>query len=298
MTSPADRWRLRVLALAVLAVCLLHAACGRKREPSAVASRERLVTIGGPVTETVFALGAGQSVVGVDTSSVFPSSASKLPQVGYQRALLAEGILSLSPSLVLAVAEAGPEVALQQLASAKVRVERVPPALSAPAARARIERIAGLLGRDPKPLLETFDAELERARAYVAVHRARPKVLSLYARGGNTLLVFGAKTAAAAMVELAGGENAVTAFEGAKPMTSEAVVAAAPDVILLPTRGMESVGGIDGVLALPGVAQTPAGAARHVITLDDLELLGFGPRTGKAALALARELHESKGNKP
>jgi iron complex transport system substrate-binding protein len=140
-------------------------------------------------------------------------------------------------------------------------------------------------------VLAAFDADVAAARAAAARVKTRPKVLSLYARGTNALYVFGKNTPAEAMVRLAGGENAVAGFEGSKVVTPEALSAAAPDVILIPSRGLESLGGREGLMRAPGVAETPAAKAQRIVAFDDVLLLGFGPRTGKAALELFRALH-------
>ena len=116
-------------------------------------------------------------------------------------------------------------------------------------------------------------------------------MLFLYARGAATLNVSGHGTAADAMISLAGAQNAVTGYEGYKPLTAEAAVAAAPDYILMMSRGVDSVGGKDAVLSQPGLALTPAGQKKRVVAIDDLLLLGFGPRTGAALPELARALH-------
>lgn len=284
------RWG-TVLAIA-LGVSVI--ACGKSPAgaPDAQAtSTARIVTVGGAITETVFALGAGDDVVGVDTSSVFPESLSALPHVGYQRSLAAEGVLSLRPTLLLASSDAGPPEVLAQLRNAGVRVETITGEPSVAGARTRIGVIAQLLGRDAAPLLATFDRDLAEAEALVAKAKSRPRVLSVYARGANALHVLGRGSAGDALVTLAGGESAVTAFEGSKPMTAEAVVESRPDWILVPSRGLASIGGEDGLFRTPGVAETPAGKAKHVIAMDDLLLLGFGPRTGRAVVELTRRIH-------
>jgi iron complex transport system substrate-binding protein len=129
--------------------------------------------------------------------------------------------------------------------------------------------------------------ELARVTAAIPGGR-RPRVLFLYARGPRLLLVFGRESAGDEMLRLAGAENAVRGITGAKPLTPEAVVGAEPDVILVPARGLASIGGVDGVLALPGLAQTPAGRARRVVPIDDALILGFGPRLPEAVETLAR----------
>jgi iron complex transport system substrate-binding protein len=118
-------------------------------------------------------------------------------------------------------------------------------------------------------------------------------VLFVYTSSSGALQVAGEGTAASAMIALAGARNATSGFTGYRPMTAEAVIAAAPDVILFTDRGLASAGGVDAVLAKPGVALTPAGRARRVVSLDDLLLLGFGPRTGAAAEALARRVESA-----
>lgn len=262
-------------------------AAGDASAPAAL----RVVTVGSAVTEAAFAVGAGAVVVGVDTSSLFPEEATRRPRVGYQRALAAEGLLSLAPTLVLATDEAGPESVLEQLRARGVRVERVGSAPTLDGARARLARVAELLGRPADAALARFDDDARAAKALVARTTQRPRVLALYARGAGTLQVFGRETAADGMLALAGADNAVTAFTGAKPLTAEALVAAAPDVVLVPARGLESLGGEAGLLAVPGVAGTPAGRAKRIVAVDDLLLLGFGPRTGEAVALLARALH-------
>ncbi|WP_394843038.1 ABC transporter substrate-binding protein [Pendulispora brunnea] len=281
----------------ILALALFAAACGRtsSAKPTQAA---RIVSVGGPVTETVFLLGAGEQVVGTDTSSVHPDKANQLPRVGYQRTLGAEGVLSLTPTLVIAAEEAGPPAALEQIRGAGVRLEIIPSEPSVAAARARIEKVGQLLGRDTKQALGDFDADIGRAGALVAKATSHPKVLALYARGQNLLHVFGAHSAADSMVRLAGGINAVSGFDGSKPMAPEAMVEAAPDIILVPARGLESLGGAEGLAKVSGIAQTPAAKEKHFVAMDDLLLLGFGPRTGQAIRELARKIHPELASEP
>ena len=152
----------------------------------------------------------------------------------------------------------------------------------------KVHEVAEALGLKEKG--DAIAEKIGRDFAAVAKPAKAPRVLFLYARGGGTMNVAGRNTAADAMIGLAGGVNAVTGYEGYKPLTAEAAALAAPDVILVPSRGMDSVGGLEGVLSQPGLAQTPAGKARRVIGMDDLQLLGFGPRAGEAAADLAKRL--------
>jgi len=258
----------------------------------------RLVTIGGTVTEIVYALGAGEAVKGVDSSSLFPAEARRLPQVGYQRRLSAEGVLALEPTLVLMTEESGPPPAVAQLRASGAPVVVVPVKHSVESARASIRLVGEALDRRERAseLIATLDRDLEEARALQpAAEAPRPKVLFIYARGQGTLNVAGLDTSGAAMIALAGGQNAITGFEGYKGLTAEAVVEAAPDFILMSDMGAQSIGGADGVFSLPGMALTPAAKGRRLITLEDLLLLGFGPRTGEAVKQLSTALHVGGG---
>ncbi len=273
-------------------ICLILAGCAKQTSLTSSAENVRIVTVGSSVTETVFALGAENRIVGVDTSSLFPESATKLPQVGYQRALSAEGVLSLRPTLVLAMAEAGPPTAVEQIESAGVKIVKVDGENSAEGARAKIRNIANALDVVSKgeELIKKLDADLSRAKQCVESLTTKPKVLFIYARGAGVANVSGRGTAADEMIKLAGGANAVTEFENFKPLTPESLVAAQPDFILLPTRGLDSLGGIEGLLKAPGIADTPAGRNRKIITVDDLVLLGFGPRTGEGVKELCEKM--------
>lgn len=257
----------------------------------------RVVSVGGSLTEIVYALEATDGLVGTDTSSGYPEAATRLPQVGYQRRLSAEGVLSLNPTLVLATADAGPPAAIAQVRSAGVPVVVVPNARTADGVKEKIRTVARALGREEKgeELARNLDADLALAREYVAGAKKKPKVLFIYARGQGTMMVSGSGTSAHTMIQLAGAVNAVSGYENYKPLTAEAVVAASPDLILMLTSGLESLGGVDGLLKTPGLALTPAGQNRRIVAMDGLYLLGFGPRTGKAVLELARKFHSETG---
>jgi len=139
-------------------------------------------------------------------------------------------------------------------------------------------------------LIKKLEADLEKSKQCTQNLKAKPRVLFIYSRGSGAPQVGGTKNASDEMIKLAGGENAVKDFEGFKPLTPEALVAIQPDVILLPTRGLQSLGGIEAVLKLPGIADTPAGKNRRIIDIDDLLLLSFSPRVGEGILQLCEKL--------
>jgi iron complex transport system substrate-binding protein len=281
------RW-LRLLSFVLVASCLLLETASCSRESGTSSAKRRIVSVGGTVTETVFALGAGDEVVAIDTSSVYPEATTKLPKVGYQRTLSTEGILAFSPDLVIVTEDAGPPSVLEQLRSAGVHIERVPSPKSIDSAAEAILAVGKALD-----LPATELAEKVRREARAASERALGdglRFVMMFARGAGAMMIAGGDTAASAMVELAGGRNAVGDISGYKPLSAEILIAAAPEVIVVPARGLATMGGVDGVLSVPGVADTPAGRARRIVPYDDLLLLGFGPRLPLAIDELARLL--------
>ncbi len=226
--------------------------------------------------------------------------AEALPTVGYKRALSAEGILALAPTAVLATDAAGPSEVIEQLASTGVRVELVPDEPTVAGLRQQIATLADLLGRSEAgtALIARIDADLARV---TPLAEAPPRVLFLLHFGSGGGRAAGRDTAADTVIRLAGGENVLhEAFSGYKPLSAEATLAAAPDVILMTEGKLEGLGGVDAVLARAGLAATPAGQAGRIVTMDAALLLGFGPRLGTAVTELAgrmRTLHPGESRR-
>jgi iron complex transport system substrate-binding protein len=256
----------------------------------------RIVSTSGAITETVYALGAGEFLVGVDLSSVYPDAATKLPMIGYARILSSEGILSTKPSLILANSDAGPEGVMEQLRASGVKMILLSNAHDPKAAAERVRVIGREIGKteEAEKLVTEMEAQLRDAAAFVASQPSRPKVMFIYTRGGGIMNVAGRGTGAEAMIELAGGVNAVQGCDGYKPLTAEGALLAAPDFILVSSRGLESSGGVEELLTQPGLLQTPAGSGKRVVAMDDLFLLGFGPRLGLAVKELSEKLHPAQ----
>ncbi|GAP38056.1 heme/hemin ABC transporter substrate-binding protein [Piscinibacter sakaiensis] len=274
----------------LLAALALPAASLRAQPP-----RQRIVTVGGALTEIVYALGAEAALVGVDTTSLYPAAAQRLPSVGYARALSAEGVLSLAPTLLLHSQEAGPPAVLSQLAAARLPMERLDLDHRIEGLLAAARRVGRLTGHaDAGERLATrLEAEFGQALSRVAARRggaAPPRVLFVLSHSLAQVRIAGRDTAADAMIGLAGGRNALGDATGYKPLSPEAAIAAAPEVILCTEQGLQAAGGIDGLLQAPGLAATPAGRARRVVAMDALLLLGFGPRLPQAVATLADRL--------
>lgn len=281
-------WLCRLLFAANLVLALSAAAA---------AAPPRIVSVGGALTEIVYALEGQANLVGVDTTSLWPETAQTLPQVGYMRNLSAEGILSLSPSLLIASAHAGPPAVLEQIRSAGVEVNILPEAYSETGVADKISAVAALLNKPEAGarLAAETRADFQRLADWRAQFTRQPKTLFFLAVSQGAPLVSGRDTPADAMIRLAGGSNAANGFSGNKAIGGEAIIAAAPEVILLTDISVKALGGLDQCYRLPGIAQTPAGRNRRLIEVDTLSLLGFGPRSGKTALELAKQLRQRPG---
>lgn len=282
--------RRRQLAFGALGTAGLVALDVLARSARAQTQAVRLVSVGGALTEIVYALGAESLLVGTDTTSLYPVAAQQTPKVGYARALSAEGVLSLRPTVLLASAEAGPPTVIAQLAAAGVRLVRAQSAHTFDALTANVRQLGEALQRqrEAEALTAELHAQWQRVRAGIKVAARPPRVLFVLSHVATNVQVSGESTAAAAMIGFAGAANALGGFKGYRPLTAEAAVAAAPDLILTTAQGAEAVGGIDRLLAQPGLALTPAGRARRVLALDALYLLGGGPRMPQAVAEVAR----------
>jgi len=253
----------------------------------------RIVSIGGAITEILYALGFEDRLAGVDSTSLYPSAALRdKPNVGYMRQLSPEGVLGLNPSLVLAMQGSGPKEAIEVLEAAKVPLVMVPETYSE---QGLLDKIA-LVGRamDATPRAECLSrvvaddlAQLRELRGKVAKPVRVMFVMSLL---NGRAMAAGKNTAANEIIQLAGATNAVDGYEGYKPINDEAIIAAKPDVVLSIGRGKDSVEA-EAVFALPAFALTPAAASRAFISMEGLYLLGFGPRTAAAARELSVKLY-------
>ena len=269
-------------------------------ESVVINSAERIIGLNGSSTEILFALGLDGNIVGCDASSTYPKDVKKkLPSVGYQYRLNAEGILSLKPTLVIGREDVKPPQVVEQLRAAGVTVLLLKEPRTFNEAKQRLRTIGKAVGRQEKAeaLISNLEKQIVALESKLGAREDQPKkkALFLYLRGPQTAFVLGENSAPGAMIEIVGAENAAGNIKGTKPMTSEAVIAAQPDVYILFESGLKSIGGVEGLLKVPGLAQTPAGRNKRVVSIDGLYLSGFGPRCGRAALDLFRGIYEADG---
>ena len=243
------------------------------------AAPARVVGLGGPVTEIVYALGAGDRLVGADASSIYPPEALQLPKVGYYRSFSIEGVASLKPDLVLASDQSGPPQALDQLRKLGSMVVQLPSEPTLAALDQRIMGVARALEIEARgaALVRALHAELQA----VAPGARKPRVLVISSHTGK-LQGAGDDTAAAAMLKLLGATNVLASQQGYKPLSAEAALALRPEVIVTGSMSVAASGSLDAFLAQPGLAATPAAKSRRVVVLEDQLLLGLGPRLPQA----------------
>lgn len=252
----------------------------------------RVVIAGGALTEIAVALGIGEHLVGVDTTSLYPwNVVEPLPKIGYLRTLGAEGVLSLNPTLLLVSDQAGPPGILDQLRGTKLPVVVVPENFSSENVVDKIKAVAAALTVNGTDLADGVAADFATVKSALAKVVDCPKVLFILSAAGGRLMAAGSHTAAASMIELAGGRNAIDGYEGYKPLSGESAIAANPDFILVSTQTLESAGGKETLKALPMLAVLDAVKTDRLFVMEALYLLGFGPRTPYAVLDLARFIH-------
>jgi iron complex transport system substrate-binding protein len=245
----------------------------------------RIVSLANGIGETLVALGASDRVIGRDETSDIPELAD-VPVVTKAHSVSAERVLALKPDLVLVDSATSPPEALDQIRTAGIRVVEVPDAWTVDDINQRLQIVAESIGATGVTQL-SFDTD-------TASDGNEPRVAFLYLRGPSAIYLLGGRESGAdALITAAGGIDvgAAADYPAFTPLTAEALVAANPDILLVMSKGLASVGGIDGLLDLPGVKQTTAAANRSVIAVDDGVLLSFGPRTP----ALIRELRRAIG---
>ena len=278
--------------LALLASCNKESKTDNTTETKteATVSTEKIVSLNGAITEILADLGEENNLVGVDVTSTFPASVKeKAKDLGHVRSLSIEALLALKPTKVYATDKDLTPEQIAQLKNAGITVEIIKQDYSVDGTKALVKTIATSLNKTDYDAINTkIDTDLKALKLLAT----KPKVLFIYARGAGNLMVAGKNTPVEKIITIAGGENVITEFEDYKPLTPEAVVKGNPDYILMFDSGLQSIGGVDGVLKLEGVSTTNAGKNKKIIAMDGGLLSGFGPRVGQAAVELNQLLQK------
>ncbi|MBD8143659.1 heme/hemin ABC transporter substrate-binding protein [Pantoea agglomerans] len=251
---------------------------------------ERVVSIGGDVTQIIYALDAQSQLVARDSTSLRPAQAARLPDVGYMRQLNAEGILALKPTLVIASAQAQPSLVLQQIARAGVRVVTVSGDSSLQAIPQKIITVGQALQRESEA--QALAQQMTQQISQLPQQPLPVKVLYIMANSGMKSMAAGNQTAADGAIRSAGLENAMGTVPHYQALSQEGVIAAAPDLVVIGEDGLKTLGGEAQLWQLPGLALTPAGQHHRLLVIDTMALLGFGLDTPRAIVKL-RQAAES-----
>ncbi|MEM7612239.1 MAG: ABC transporter substrate-binding protein [Pseudomonadota bacterium] len=284
----------RIIAGFVSLLFVTHAAVAVDCPESNV-DVERLVIAGGSITEIVFELGAESLLVAVDSTSNYPMAAAHLPQIGYVRALSAEGVLSRSPSLVIGEDDTGPPEVLAQLKAAGVEVAIVAEQYDAAGVINKVRCVAQLIGREStaeKYIADTLMPAAESLNRNASKGR-KPRGMVLLGIRDGTIIAAGKGTSGEGLLALMTATNALDNVAGWKPISVESMLLSDPDFLVIPQRGLDAAGGIDGLLAHPTLRLTKAAQARQVYAMDGMAMLGFGPRTLESAARLSAAIRTS-----
>lgn len=263
-----------------------------------IVDTSRIVSLTGDITEVIFELGLGDRVVAVDITTTYPPEANDIKRaggnVGFAQALAAEAVLKFEPTLVIGDESVQPSETIEQLRSAGISVVILKYHTTLTGVTTKIRQIAQILDVEEagEALATRVASEIAAAQARAALASEQPRIAYLYTRGPTVILLFGRGIPTQAMLEGAGGIDVGAELgEGAFPVTPEALIVGAPDVIVVPQSGIDAIGGFDALLEIPGVADTPAGRNRRFLAYDEAYFFNLGPRAGVALAEFVDDLY-------
>ena len=253
----------------------------------------RVTIAGGSLTEIIYLLRQEDKLVAVDITSNFPEEAKQLPSIGYVRALSAEGVLSLSPSLILGEDDTGPPAVMEQLSRVGIQIEIIPEENTADGIIKKVKCVAEILGVNDNikdETLSNLNADANELKLLTETNKKEPpKVMFILSMESGSPTVGGRDTSADGLIKMTGALNVMDSFEGWKPVSTEAIIQAKPDFILISERGLNSFGSIEKLGQHPSLVFTPAAKNNNIIAMDGMAMLGFGPRTISSAKEIAKK---------
>ena len=256
-------------------------------------SRSKIVVAGGSITEIVYFLGMEDKLVGVDITSNFPKEAKKLKSIGYLRNLSIEGILSLSPGLVLAEEDIGPPIIVNQLRKTSIDLRIIKEKNNLNGIHNKIVCISKILNtslEDNKDYVE-LQKKLYRVRNLKKINSKKiKKILLILMMRGSSPVVAGKNTSGQGFIEMIGHENSMKNLNGWKPVSSEEIIKKNPDYIIITKRAFKNFSSLDQFLSVPGISSTLAAKKKNIIVKDGMSMLGFGPRTINVALDIDKKI--------
>ena len=260
-------------------------ACEKALDPT------RITSAGGSVTEIIFFLNAEDNLIAVDVTSNYPQEAMKLPSIGYVRQLSAEGVLSLDPSIIIGEDDMGPPSVLDQIERTNVEITIVPEDHDVEGILEKIRCIASVIGIDSEAIINTTLApKIEKLNQLTHKNKEK-KIIYILGMQSGSPLVAGNNTSGNGLINISGGINPFNSFEGWKPVGTESIIEASPDLIIISERGLKGFGTMEDLRMHPALYLTPASQNNKIISIDGMASLGFGPRTIDAAIKVSETLN-------
>lgn len=285
----------RPAGIVALVLASFWSGCALAEEIIPYPAAKRIVSVGGTVTEILYALGAEDRVVAVDSTSMHPPQAREKADVGYIRALSPEGIIGQNPDLILLQEGAGPPDALAVLRASGIPLATIKAKPEAQSVSQKIRDVGMTIGLQDKAntLADKAGTDLDAAISANAKRQdGKKRVLFVLSLANGRVMAGGRNTEPAALIEMAGGLNAAQEISGYKPMSDEAIIAARPDFVLVMENGNHRFTP-EQVFGYPAFASSPAAQNKALLGMDGLLLTGFGPRTADAVRALSEKLYGS-----
>jgi iron complex transport system substrate-binding protein len=284
--------------ISFISLSLIVYGCGRfANEDKKEYHPERIVCISKQYSEIIFALNAQQGIVAVDVSSTYPEEVKKLPTIGYHRALSAEAILAMKPTMIFQDNNIGPEHVVKQLNDLKIPMKDFGKHTSTVEGTDSLIREMGTYfhkERQADSLCSKLKSDMKKALENARQYKDSVKVLVIhYGQASNNYLVMTKKSTGGKMVQWAGGKMAVNDDKGMKQISPEIVAKSDPDVILLTDFGYDRLGGNpQKIKELPGVASTKAFKNNRIFRIEEHDLVYLGPRTGENVMLIQKLIHQ------
>ena len=260
----------------------------------------RVTVAGGSITEIMYMIDAESSIIAVDLTSNFPERARNHPQIGYVRALSAEGILSLDPTIIIGEDDMGPPSVLEKINRTGVEGAIIPEVHSVMGVKSKVKCIAKIMNKNveaEKLFEQKINPVIDKLKiASQKVSEKKTKAIFILGLQSGSPLIGGMDTSANGFIEMIGAKNVLSTFEGWKPVSTESILMAEPDVILISNRGLSAFGDVESLRQHPALALTPAAKNNNIIAMDGMAMIGFGPRTIFSALNIANDILDINDN--
>ena len=286
---------IRPTRLSSLVLAIALAACTRT-DASRTEQQNRIVVVSKQINEFMYELGAQGNIVARDLTSIYPREITKLPSVGYHRALSAEGIISTKPTLFLTDGNLGPEAVLTQLKKVGIPIEVMDPGSTPDSAQMLMTALGKKFHREhaADSIVAKWKQDMQDVLQDTAkwVGKPRPRVLIIhFGQISNNYLALKRGGAADQILRWAGGENAIDSAGGMARLTPELIAKAAPDIIIATDVGFDRYGSAAKFATMPGVALTPAGKNGRIYKIYEQQIMYYGPRTPAAVREIGGMLH-------